>query len=272
MARILPITYTYDNLRNKRSLLGSFAQHWIAAGHEVGVVAGLGDWPDADISVMHVDFSVIPDACSEAARRYPQFINGEATDIRKRRVSRNLVLPGDDWSGLIVIKTDLNYRGIPELHASESARRDNRPADYPAGPIVSTDRLYPILPSSKDVPDEVWANPGLVVERFLPEQDTQGYWPRAWVFCARRWFGRNPVEHGFHRKRVFRACRAIFVGGKRLIERPCPRMHGRLGRRSRGLAFEPRLRVPCDGQPYAARNDLAGAASAGPMPGIPSAR
>ena len=198
MARILLITYTYDNFRNKRSLLGSLAQHWTAAGHEVGVVAGLGDWPDADIAVMHVDLSVIPDAYSEAARRYPRVINGKATDIRKRRVSRNLVLPGDDWSGPIVIKTDLNYSGIPELHASELARRDNRPADYPAGPIVSTDRPYPILPSSKDVPDEVWANPGLVVERFLPEQDTQGYWTRAWVFfgdrerCS-RYLGTEPI-------------------------------------------------------------------------------
>ena len=198
MARVLLITYTYDNFLKKRSLLGNLAQYWIAAGHDVGVVAGLADWPDADIAVMHVDLSVIPDAYSEAARRYPVVINGKAIDIRKRRVSRNLVVPGDDWNGPIVIKTDLNYSGIPELHAAQLARRDNRPADYPAGPIVSTDRPYPILPSSSEVPDEVWKNPGLVVERFLPEQDAHGYWTRAWVFCGdrercSRYLGTEPI-------------------------------------------------------------------------------
>ena len=186
MARIVLITHTYDNFRNKRSLLGSLAQHWVAAGHDLDVVAGLEDWPDAGIAVMHVDLSVIPHAYCEAARRYPVVINGKATDIRKRRVSRNLILQGDEWTGPVVIKTDLNYSGIPELHTARSSRRDGKPENLPVGPIVSTDKPYPILRSSSEVPEEVWKNPGLVVERFLPEQDAQGYWMRAWVFCGDR--------------------------------------------------------------------------------------
>jgi hypothetical protein len=186
MARIVLITHTYDNFRNKRSLMSSLAEHWVSAGHDIGVVAGLSNWPDADIAVMHVDLSVIPDAYSEAVRRYPVVINGNATDIRKRRVSRNLVTPGDDWTGPVVIKTDLNYSGIPELHAARLSRLDGNPGDFPSGPIVSTDKPYPILRSSHEVPDEVWKNPGLVVERFLPEQDARGYWMRAWVFCGDR--------------------------------------------------------------------------------------
>lgn len=186
MARIVLITHTYDNFRSKRSLLGSLARHWVSAGHDLDVVAGLQEWPDADAAVMHVDLSVIPDAYCEAARRYPVVINGKATDIRKRRVSRNLILQGDEWTGPVVIKTDLNYSGIPELHTARLSRRDGKPEDFPAGPIVSTDQPYPILRSSREVPVGVWENPGLVVERFLPELDAHGYWMRAWVFCGDR--------------------------------------------------------------------------------------
>lgn len=198
MARIVLITHTYDNFRSRAFLLGQLAGHWFDRGHDISVVAGLGDWPDADAAVMHLDLSVVPHAYREAAARYPRVINGAAVDIRKRHVSRWLVSRDDDWSGPVIIKTDLNFGGIPEKNAAEQARRQARPAEMPEGPIVSTTRPYPILPSSREVPDEVWNDPGLVVERFLPEQDERGYWMRAWVFCGdrercTRYRSRNPI-------------------------------------------------------------------------------
>ena len=45
---------------------------------------------------------------------------------------------------------------------------------------------YPIFAATSAVPDEVWGNPGLVVERFMPERDEHGYCVRAWVFCGDR--------------------------------------------------------------------------------------
>jgi len=186
MAHIVLITHTYDNFRERSFLLGSLAGHWLDAGHDVSLAEGLGNWPDGDVAVMHVDLSVVPAAYSEAARRYAIVVNGAATDVRKKRVSRHVVTQDDGWTGPVIIKTDLNYSGIPEMHAAQMFRRDGKPADLPPGPVVSTTRPYPILRSLGEVPREVWANPGLVVERFLPEQDAHGYWVRAWVFFGDR--------------------------------------------------------------------------------------
>jgi hypothetical protein len=186
LSRIVLVTHTHDNFRNRNSLLKSLAGHWVDSAHEVSLVEGLRDWPEGDLAIMHVDLSLIPDVYSEACKRYPVVINGSATDIRKRRVSRNLVGPGDGWTGPVIIKTDLNYGGIPEWNVLQQSNGEGPPADLPSGPIVSTDRPYPILRSSGQVPMEVWSNPGLVVERFLPEQDAQGFWTRAWVFFGDR--------------------------------------------------------------------------------------
>lgn len=198
MARIVVITHAYDNFRGRKPLLGSLATHWTGAGHAVEVVEGLGGWPDADAAVMHVDLSVIPDAYREASRRYRSVLNGKAADIRKTRVSRNLLKRGDDWTGPVVVKTDLNYSGIPEQHAMACFRRDGKTPDLAPVPLVATNQPYPILRSIDAVPDAVWNNPGLVVERFLPERDAQGFWMRAWVFfgdrerCT-RYCGTHPI-------------------------------------------------------------------------------
>jgi len=186
MTHIVLITHTYDKFRERSFLLGSLAGHWLDAGHEVSLAEGLGNWPDGDVAIMHVDLSVVPNAYSEAAKRYAVVVNGAATDVRKKLVSRNLLTANDAWTGPVIIKTDLNYSGIPEMQAAQMFQRDGKPADLPPGPIVSTTRPYQILRSISDVSGDVWANPGLVVERFLPEQDAGAYWIRAWVFFGDR--------------------------------------------------------------------------------------
>lgn len=198
MARIVLITHVYDGFRDRDFLLRNLAGHWLDAGHEVSLAEGLGNWPDGDVAIMHVDLSVVPAAYSEAAKRYPVVVNGAAVDVRKRRVSRHLVARGDGWTGPVIVKTDLNFSGIPERQAAECFRRDGKTPDLPPGPIVSTTRTYPVLDSPDAVPADVWDNPGLVVERFLPEHDAHGYWVRAWVFfgdrerCT-RYRGTHPV-------------------------------------------------------------------------------
>jgi hypothetical protein len=179
------------------------ARHWMNAGHDVSVAAGLGNWPQADIAVMHLDVSVVPAAYSAASHCYPVVINAAATDIRKRRVSRNLVARDDGWTGPVIVKTDLNCRGMPEVHAIDRFRRDGKPVDLAPGPVVSTRRPYPILRCARDVPESIWNNEGLIVERFLQERDARGYWLRVWVFfgdrerCS-RYCGRDPIVKSAH--------------------------------------------------------------------------
>lgn len=186
MARIVLITHVYDNFRDRDFLLRNLAAHWLDAGHDVSLVEGLGHWPDGDVAIMHIDLSVVPRAYTEAASRYPLVVNGAAVDMRKRLVSRYLVARNDGWTGPVIVKTDLNFSGIPEQQAADRFRRDGKAPDLPPGPIVSTTRPYPIFNSPAEVPAAVWDNPGLIVERFLPERDDRGYWARAWVFFGDR--------------------------------------------------------------------------------------
>lgn len=199
MANILIITHAHDRFRACDYILRRFVRHWLAAGHRVSVVKGVGDWPDADIAFLHVDLSVVPDAYAEAAQRYPVVVNGAATDIRKRMVSRHLLRSGDAWNGPVIVKTDLNCGGWPELriHERAIAARSTEGRLSSDLSILSTE-AYPVLDSLRDVPDAVWNDRHLVVERFLPEQDERGYWMRTWVFlgdrdrCSRH-LGRDPV-------------------------------------------------------------------------------
>jgi hypothetical protein len=198
MAHIVIITHAYDDFRTNNYLLRLFLGLWTSAGHRVSLTAGLEDWPEADIAILHVDLSAIPAAYAEASKRYAVVVNGAALDIRKNVVSRYLVSPGDDWDGPVVVKTDLNCRGMPELRKLRRAKAAGSQPDFTLAEHSCLEDPYPILPSIKDVHDAVWQNPGLVVERFLPEQDARGYWMRAWVFfgdrerCT-RYLGSHPI-------------------------------------------------------------------------------
>lgn len=198
MAHIVILTHAHDSFRAGNYLLRSFICHWMGAGHRVSLVAGLRDCPDGDIAILHVDLSVIPASYVEASKRYPVVLNGAALDIRKRLVSRSLLRPEDDWDGPVIVKTDLNCGGHPELRIQQNSARAGSRADIFGEGITSLRGPYPIFRTVKDVPDAVWDDPGLVVERFLPERDARGFWMRAWVFLGEkerctRYLGSHPV-------------------------------------------------------------------------------
>jgi hypothetical protein len=186
VTHIVIITHTYDGFESRNYLLRGLMGHWTRAGHDVSLTAGLGDWPEADIAILHVDLSVIPAVYAEASRKYAVVVNGAASDIRKKLVSRYQVKPGDGWDGPVIIKTDLNCGGMPEVRVGQLAQRDGNTAELPAGEIVCTSVPYPILRSANEVPEAAWSNPGLFIERFLPEQDEHGFYMRAWVFFGDR--------------------------------------------------------------------------------------
>jgi hypothetical protein len=198
VARVVIITQTHDEFARRDYLLRTLATHWSAAGHQVLTVAGRGSWPDADVAVMHVDLSVIPNAYTEAAKRYPVVVNGAARDVRKRTVSQHLVSLGDGWTGPVIIKTDLNCGGIPERRLQLIGYKTGQWDDVSPAEIACTTEPYPVLSGAEKVPWQVWQHEGLVVERFLPERDERGYWMRAWVFfgdrerCT-RYLGAKPV-------------------------------------------------------------------------------
>ena len=194
MARIVILQHPSETKRLDAWSVGLLAQHWRHA-HEVVVSGRFRRAPPGDIAILHVDLSVVPAALASVAERYGRVVNGRALDIRKRLVSRNLVGRDDDWDGPVIVKTDLNYGGIPERahwrHQSLLRRLLSR-----RPPAVSPD--YPIYSDRGAVPADVWSNADLVVERFLPELDADGFAIRTWLFFGerercRRFVARTPI-------------------------------------------------------------------------------
>lgn len=151
---------------------------WEADGHEVVRLFGTADFVEADLVFVHVDLSDVPEAYLAFAARYPAAVNGRIRSIRKRIFSPHLVRPGDDWEGLVIVKSDRNYggwpeslRGLPRLdgHGTEAPFRS--PLDYVVCP-------------RSEVPDRIFQSADFVVQRFLPEVEDGLFQVRTYTFLG----------------------------------------------------------------------------------------
>ena len=188
--RIDILVHAADDFSASRYLLRLLAGHWLREGFEIRMVRGTKAPPDADVAILHTDLTRVPDAYLEVARRYRLVINGRVTDIAKRRFSDLLLERGDDYAGPVMVKTDANFGGLRE-HRLRQQRDAERAQEGPRRwPWASVERLdpdaYPVFDSIEAVPEGVWANPRLVVERFLPERHQGLYCLRTWTFLGDR--------------------------------------------------------------------------------------
>lgn len=179
--------------------------NWRAMGVRVDVVYGVvGNervLREADVLVPHVDCSYLPDEVWEVVRAHPRVVNGRVRDIRKTVVSSNLVRPGDVWDGPVILKTVGNCGGLSDHRFGRmggptlferarhrltfDARREPKLMRY-----ARTLTRYYLFERVSDVPSGVWANEHLVVERFLPERDSDGN------FVMRMWIVMGGAEVG----------------------------------------------------------------------------
>jgi hypothetical protein len=114
--RILVLAHERDTPRlMRRYTISLMAQIWRQDGHDVRFVFGTRDRPPADVILVHVDLSVVPQPYLELAASYPVALNVGAADIRKSVIAPDLrVLAGDGYEGPVIVKSDLNYAGLPE--------------------------------------------------------------------------------------------------------------------------------------------------------------
>ncbi len=190
MALLVVVTHEFDAFvasdPSGRPNSGYLLFHVLEALNEMGhswrLSAGL-EAPPADAALLHVDATRVPKDYLALARRYPVAINFGARDISKRRIGKGIVNRGDPWTGPVIVKTDLNCFGQAEVTANARAAIMGRPTPYAATPRLNH---YPILNSLSEVPDAVWKDHGLVVQRFLPERDPEGYALRVWIFAGGR--------------------------------------------------------------------------------------
>jgi hypothetical protein len=157
--------------------ISELARVWKEDGIEVLHAPGVSRAPEADVLVVHVDLSVVPDEYLRFAARYPNAVNGRVKDIRKSAISRQLVQPDDAWSGPVIVKSDLNCAGHGEALTGEKMGEG---LPFPIRKQVD----YRVYASAAEVPLEYFRHPLLVVERFLPEREGDRYFARSYHFVG----------------------------------------------------------------------------------------
>jgi len=179
------------------------AEVWRKIGFNVLIVQGLETPKNVDMIVPQIDLSVFPDAYRHLLELEIPVLNRRVLDIRKSAFSENLVSWNDDYEGPVIVKTDCNYGGLPELWASARlpwrkrvpARMASlRRACGKALKAKSINRLsrtatmspadYPVYMAKRGVPRYVFENGDLVVEKFLPERDGDAYCLRSYAFLG----------------------------------------------------------------------------------------
>ena len=155
--------------------------HLRRRGYEVEVLKGLAHRPTGDVGVLHVDATYTPQDYVEYARSFPFCLNLGPTDISKRAISGALLAPGEAWEGAVMVKSNLNNRGLPEAKANAQAVNAGRPRPYAA---PDTQERYQIYDNIAQVLDDLFRRPDLVIEKFMPEVEPDGYAARFWSFCG----------------------------------------------------------------------------------------
>lgn len=93
------------------------ASIWQAMGFDVEVVRGPQRPQRADLLIPQVDLSVLPGDYRTILDAFPVVMNRRVLDIRKSAFSPNLLRRGDSYPGPVIVKTDANFGGIPEVRA-----------------------------------------------------------------------------------------------------------------------------------------------------------
>lgn len=153
------------------------AKYWLEDGNKVIAVCGDKNYVPADIAIVHVDLSVVPDSYLELANKYPIALNKHVKDIRKSTVSDNLLRKNDNYSGKVIVKSDLNFAGWPERFATGTLR-----SQQPVSFKLPTD--YKIFNQLSDVPEEYFEQKDMVLEKFMPEKEGELYFIRNFLFLG----------------------------------------------------------------------------------------
>lgn len=179
-------------------MISRYAEFWQEDGHQVIDIYGPTRVLPADLLIMHVDLSVVPDEYLRFAERYPVVLNGKIKDIRKSTVSTLRVSAQDPWLGPVIVKSDLNFAGIPErrMNALPSATK----------PVMGSPNDYRVFDRLAAVPPMVWTDPHVVVERFMPQIENGEYVIHNMVFLGERAtctknFSTRPVIHASNQTR-----------------------------------------------------------------------
>jgi len=189
--RILVVRLKNDPFQRASYVVHALSDEWRKRGIAIDVVDHL-DEPVGDDTVVfpHMDLTVTPPQCAAVFSKCAKVINRGVADISKRRVSRNRVTSASAYGGPVIVKTNHNAGGAPEVSEAfhtgglrgrmlKLAKRLPWTISGLVGP-----QGYHIYDHPRLVPWIVWHNPRLIVEKFLPEKEGDLYCLRQYVFLG----------------------------------------------------------------------------------------
>jgi hypothetical protein len=182
-----------DKLEGSRYFIAHLAKLWQRQGSDIRVSAGCNYVP-ANLAIMHVDTTVVGDEYLELGARYPVALNGKVKDILKTSTSCHLLKKDDSYQGPVIVKTNANYGGVNEFLRETASSNSTIPPTFIDRPWRKREMIqslnYPIFERLADVPQGVWKNNKLIVEKFLPERLENGdYRCCVYIFFGEQEFG-----------------------------------------------------------------------------------
>ena len=150
--------------RRRLYLISQHAAIWTEEGHQVRHfrdARAAMRW--SDLIIVHADASEVKSIVAPLVD-HRLVLNLGVSDIRKSTMSDLVLHSGDPCTGPVVVKTNLNNRGLPErwlLLKSGFAHWDS----------VLRSRGYLLFPSLSDVPGDLRNHPAIVVERFEAQSE-----------------------------------------------------------------------------------------------------
>lgn len=195
--RIAILMYQTDNINTvQRYLINQFVQLWREDGHDVFYLFGINRFVPADLIIVHIDLTEVPESYLDFASQYPVAVNGKISNIKKSTFSQNLLRPNDSWDGQVIIKTDRNAAGVPERWRGGYLKKiqnkllsvfDIDHSDlHLFSPRIKSQYDYPIYEHISKVPRHYFYHPGLIVQKFIPERENDYYCLRYMSFLGDR--------------------------------------------------------------------------------------
>ena len=199
---------------DNRYIISHLCKYWEEQGITIKIIKGIKNNVEADMVLNHVDLTITPDDYIEFMEKYEYRINFNVTNISKKTYSNNLLSKNDDYSGMVFIKTDANCGGKIdylirqiEKHGRPVFNREKQ-SNWNSKFFMNSYN-YRLLNSMDEVPEGVWDNSNLIVERFFPEIAENNYYKvRYWYFMGDKEFNigvqsDKPVVKGPNIKKRF---------------------------------------------------------------------
>lgn len=181
-------------------LIGLMVKEWKEIGINVEILCGTSRFVQADILINHVDLTVLTDDYRHLMDRYPVVINRHVLDISKSKISDHILKKNDNYADPVIVKTDRNFGGMPEKSLASEPHANPSSLANLMGKIIlklkvkqavhvdwaKVDSLeadtYPVYDSLHEVPEDIFNNKNLIVEKFLPEVEGDNYCIRYYFF------------------------------------------------------------------------------------------